>query len=192
MRARVLARFPNLCNSEHDQTTKKAPSSYGRIISQAISFKVLSAAVVVLVAAAFMLSRGGRATDSPKAAEPQTAWQLNTPGSSSVPAATKSAPVVVAAVPAYMQSNAPKGAESIDPARTPQRNDVRPTPANNGTVPVSESKVTGAPPAPAINSASKMSLWPNPAYPTSSPETGVEPQRPGINQAMGTPSARTY
>jgi hypothetical protein len=197
MKAKVLARIPDLSHTEHDGTPTKTPSSYGRILSQALSFKVLAAAVVLLVAAAAMLSLGSRATNSPPATGPQTAWQLNRSAAPTEPAVSKPATVVVAAAPTYLQSNGPKRDNPIttDQGRPSQRDDARALPANNitnGVVPVSESKVPAALPAQSPSGVPRMSLWPNPAHLTSSPETGMEPPRQGINQAMGASPTRTY
>ncbi len=165
----VLARIPDVGVAEHHATRERLPTSSGRVIGQALSFKLLAVAVLLLVVTAtipFALWRNGLATapsTAPStAADASTPWQAGSPVPSAGTAPIWAAPTV-AAVPA----SAPT---PVKPLLMP---DVVPQP-----------KVGSDFPAPAATDAPLMSTWPNPSHPIASPEAGGEEPRANMNQAM--------
>jgi hypothetical protein len=162
MKPMVLARFPTMNLARGEDVHGGTPPSRGRILDQSLSFKLLAAAVLLLVAVATVplaLSRNASSTTPSAMAEPSPAWQISQPR-----ALVDAAPVCVAPVPASLPAPT-----SLSPLPG-----VRPKP-----------QVAGVPLATPSADAPLMSAWPNPAYPTSpQDEVGVEEPRAGANQAM--------
>jgi len=165
----VLARIPDVGVAEHQGSRAELPTSSGRVIGQALSFKLLAVAVLVLVVTAtipYALWRNGRATAPSTTADASTttatAWQAGSPGSSA-----GTAPVWVAPAVAAVPAAAPSPVKSL---LTPE---VVPQP-----------KVASDSPVPASPDASQMSAWPNPNHQIASPEAGGEAPRASMNQAM--------
>ena len=151
----LLARIPDLSIAQ-EKPSKSLPLSKGRILNQAISFKLLAVAVVLLVVVALLpkvLKRGGSA-DTSVATESAPAW-----GGSA--AATSSG--AVAEVPAGL----PAQASSSPIAGVASRSDVA------SAIPTSTSV-----------DEPLMSTWPNPNYPISSSEAGGGESQSGANQPM--------
>lgn len=160
----VVARIPDLSPAEHRETRRELPPSTGRLIGQALSFKLLSATMLLLVVAATLssvLGRNSRSTAS-STSDVVSEWRPGSDTSSAdvAPRWTPPAAEVPAVVPtAVNRSPTPTVVRPVEAARE--------SPA---AVPV------GAP---------RMSVWPNPAYPITAQRepTGDEPHA-GANQAM--------
>jgi hypothetical protein len=157
---RVLARIPKIVSSVQGQAREETPLSSGRLIGQALSFKLLGGAALVLVVVAIFAFHGSSPSSVPSVAvTPPPAWQPSPPAASA-----EAAPVWVAPV-----ATAP--ASTPAPASPLPMPEVRPQP-----------KLAGTPPAPPA--AALMSAWPSPAHPTSAPEMSREEPQVGVNQAM--------
>jgi hypothetical protein len=158
----VLARIPQITTA-NESARGELPVSRGRVIGQALSFRMLGTAVVVLVALAivpYLFLRGNQPAAPSAAANTAPAWQPSPPASSADAAPVWVAPVAVT----------PKSAPAtISPSPMPE---VSP-----------QAKVAVAPP-PAQAASALMSPWPNPAHPASTPEAGSEEPRASANQSM--------
>jgi hypothetical protein len=159
----VLARIPDVANAGEHDGRKNPPTSSGRVIGQALSFKLLTAVVVVLVVVAiipFALWRNSQSTDPSATADAPPAWH---PGEPAPTAPTAPTWTPVAAVPA----SAPIPAS---PSPMP------------GTLP--QPNVSNSSPTPASIDSPLMSAWPNAAHPIPASEAGAEESRAGANEAM--------
>jgi hypothetical protein len=163
----VLARIPDLSVSEHKASPGNRLASRGRVISQALSFKLLAVLALLLVAMAIVpltVNKTGSPTDSPPAIDPVAARQPNSPAVLTNAGTGPIAPVAQTAV------------------STPTL--VRPSPVPS--VPP-QPVIATTPPAPAPTPAAAaplMSAWPNPGHPTSTPEAGSNQPQASLNQAM--------
>jgi len=158
----LLARIPDLSISPEEKPCKSKLFSRGRILNQAISFKLLAVAVVLLIVVALIpkvLKRGDSA-DRSVATESAPAW-----GGSGATTSSESP----AAAPASVADAS--GAK-------PVQGNVRPA-----TRPALATGVASAIPASRPVDEPLMSAWPNPNYPISPENGGVEPQA-GANQPM--------
>jgi hypothetical protein len=169
----VLARFPRIRSSRHSSPHHEPPTSHGRWIGQASSFKLLALAALILVAVAVVpLAKNVSQTvvETPKAVEPVAVWQPKmAPTNAAPPALAAAAPAPVTATPAP-----PPKVDTPKPV-TPPPEIAKATPTS--TAPA----VAAATPNPAAVEAPTMSTWPNPSHPTSA-ETNVatrpsEPKR---------------
>jgi hypothetical protein len=159
----VLARIPDVASAGEHEGRRNLPTSSGRVIGQALSFKLLTAVVVALVVVAvipFALWRNSQATDPSATADAPPAWH---PGEPAPSAATAPTWTPVAAVPA----SAPiPTSPSPMPGMLPQPN------------------VANASPAPASIDSPLMSAWPNSAHPIPASQAGAEESRAGANETM--------
>jgi hypothetical protein len=166
MKPAVLARIPDLASSERE-TAGGEPPSRGRVVSQALSFKLLAGAAVLLAVMAVVPSvfrRGGEKEGPATASTPTAAWSASPPAPSAAAAPRWTAPVVSA------------------PASTPIP--ASPSPMPDGSP---APKAAGASTAPVSAAAALMSPWPNPTQSISSPEAGNDAPRAAVNQAMAIP-----
>lgn len=142
MKPMVLARFPIIDLADKEEARGATPDSKGRILGQAMSFKLLAASVLVLVVGsvapwAWKQSNSSESSTS----EPAITWQNRPPK-----AAVEAAPVCVTAAPmsaAAQQSPSPALRVASKPPIA--------------TVSSAATATTGA---------SLMSAWPNPNHPT--------------------------
>ena len=162
-RPMVLARIPDVATSANRGGAKEVPTSTGRVIGQAASFKVLSGVVLLLVVVAvipYALWKHGQSTDTVASAETLPAWN---PGAST-PSSAAAAPTwtPVAAVPASA-----------------------PIPASPAPMPAAmpQATVSSTPPGPAPIDSPLMSAWPNSTHPVA-PEAGAGEPRADANQSM--------
>jgi hypothetical protein len=92
----VLARFPDLsfhAEPRADATDTSPPSSVGRIIDQALAFKLLSGVTLLLLAAAvfpLFSNRADKPAASPSAAEASPPWQTGPTAGPAEPAVAQS------------------------------------------------------------------------------------------------------
>jgi hypothetical protein len=159
----VLARIPDLRAVGPETVDGGRLLSTGRLINQALSFKLLTGAVLLLIAMAvvpFLVKRSGAPADSPVVADPLATWQ-----STSSVAPTGPAPTVLSVGTTVVSS--------------PASDSVVPIP---GELP--PPVVAGSRPAPASAETPLMSTWPNPAHPTSVSETSPDNSPARVNQAM--------
>ena len=157
----VLARFPKIVSSEHRHVQKELLPSRGRLLGQAISFKLLGIAALVLVGLA-VVPFALRSTSPPVPAAASTlapAWQPSPPAPS-----PEVAPVRVAPVAAIPTST--------------------PAPASPSPMPEAYPRPTSASAPQEAPAAALMSAWPNPAHPASAAEIGRDEPQVGANQAM--------
>lgn len=160
----VLARIPDLRAVGPETVDGERLLSTGRLINQALSFKLLAGAVLLLMVMAvvpFLVKKAGTSADPPVVADPATTWQL-----ASSPMPTSSAPPSAASV--SMAAVSPPASDSVVPIP--------------GELP--QPAVAGRKPTPASTEAPLMSTWPNPAHPTSVSETTPENSPARVNQAM--------
>jgi len=162
----VLARIPDLNahrSNAHDSEAmdSKLPASTGRLLSQALSFKLLAGAAFLLLLAAivpFLFNKKGAPSDASPSMASAPPWH---PG-----------PIVAEAdIPPVGNPTAARAATSPPtPAATPEL--LPPPPeVNLGLAPDTESDLP------------LMSRWPNPAHAIAE-QMGVEQPRMGANQPM--------
>jgi hypothetical protein len=165
----VLAHIPDLSAVvEKSRSNGRRPTSRGRVIGQALSFKLLAVAVVLLVALAMVpwtINRNGSSVDSPTPADSLPAWNPGPPTPSANVAAVHATPLAEAAKPT-----------PASPSPTPR---VFPQPKVVSALPVSAS-------ASAPTVVPQISPWPSPDHPISPPETASEDLRTDVDQAMAT------
>jgi len=159
----ILARIPDLSISPEKKASKSSLISKGRILNQAISFKLLAVAVLLLIVVALApkVFKRGDSSDTSVATESAPAW-----GGSGVTASSETATVGPASV---------AKASATMPAQASSR-----LTTNNIALP---GAVASAMPSSASVDEPLMSAWPNPNHPISSESGGMEPQS-GANQPM--------
>lgn len=168
----VLARFPRIHSSSRSIPREEIPASGNRWINQALSFKLLAAAAVILVAVAIVpLTKGTSETPAEPAAAvaPVAAWQ---PVASPVPAEPATPKPEPPAPVLSVATAAPKAAVQPAPVvvtTTAPQAIVQPQP-----------EVAKTPPTPAVAETPTMSTWPNPNHPTTT-----------ASEAAGNPSVAT-
>ena len=158
----VLARIPDLGVAERRRSRKTPPSSSGRVIGQALSFKLLAAAVLLLVAIAvvpFVFRKKEQSTSPSIAANALPEWQHRPSAPPAGPAPAKTVFVSGLSAPA---APSPLPAPGMFP----------------------QPKVASDPPAVPSGNAEMMSVWPHPNHPISVPEAGAGAPRASANQAM--------
>ena len=159
----VLARIPAVGPAENKHVDDGLPPSRGRLMSQSLSFRLLAAVAVLLMAVAtlqFTLSRSGQPADPSTTADPLSEWRPGplTPSADAAPAWI--APVAETSTPI-----------PASPSATP---DVPPQP-----------EVENEPMMTASTETPLMSPWPNPAHPISpQTEAAADESHTGVNQAM--------
>ncbi len=168
---KVLACFPDLNSFKTEQRDDGAaetspPSSAGRIINQALAFKLLSAVTLLLLAVAvfpLFSSRADRPAASPSATDASLPWQAGaTAGPGETTMAQSSAPRPATVVPATPQ-------QSLAPV-------ILPPPPETAAAPR---------PTPSADVPLVSSRWPNPAHAVSPQDNpGGEPPRAEANQPM--------
>ena len=163
----VLARIPAVGRTENEHADVGLPLSYGRLMSQSLSFKVLAGVALLLMIVAtipFALSRSGPAVDPSATADPLLEWHPGPLASSADAAPAWIAPVAETSTPI------PVGPPATPDEPPRPEAEVEPTMTASADVPL-------------------MSPWPNPAHPI---EAAVEESYPGANQAMAIrPSEQT-
>jgi hypothetical protein len=166
MRPPVLARIPNLSSSRAERPPEEPPTSGGRIINQAFSWKLLASVALVLVALAIvpLSSKRDAASSDPTAAA--EAWNPSAP--TPAPAAEVASPWTT---PVAMAPTSP--APVANTAFEPLADGVKPASAS-----IAEPLVSAWPNAP-------QSTWPKPA-------TAEEQPQADANQSMAVrPGDRT-
>lgn len=131
MRPPVLARIPNLNSSRTERSPEEPPTSKGRILSQAISWKLLASVALVLVALAIVPLATKRDAASSEPATVAETWHPSVPAPSADVAPPWSAPIAqtTTAQPATTQSAAtPSPIATMMPE--PPVNSVTPTSAS--------------------------------------------------------------
>lgn len=181
MRPPVLARIPNLNSSRTERPPEEPPTSKGRILSQALSWKLLASVALVLVALAIVPLATKRDAASPEPATAAETWHPSVPAPTADVAPPWSAPVA--------QTTTAQSAVTPSPIVT-----VLPEPPVNSVTPTSAS----------IDEP-LMSAWPNSPQPTNPspsttptqsawPRTDAVSQEPRVdaNQSMAIrPNTRT-
>ena len=155
MKPIVIAQFPRISNSSHHWISQESLASRGRLIGQALSFKLLAVAALLLIAVAVVPWTVGTSEKSPDvstATTPAPQWEPNAPAS-----ATEVA--VVAASPVASPSPLPE---------------ILPQP-----------EMANTPPTPAVAEAPTTSPWPNPAHPINPlPEADGKPLETDVRPAI--------
>jgi hypothetical protein len=169
----VLARIPDLNagaeGTAEDETIMGLPASTGRLIKQALSFRLLLGTALFLLVAAvvpFLSGKKAPSADPSPAADSATAWHT---GSNPV-LADKSIPPTPAA-PARPVAVIPANPEPSRPPTT-----VPPLPE------------TKAPPQPRVAEGPLWSNWPNAAHATAKPASGEASRRNANQPVAGRPS----
>ena len=158
----LLARFPDVSTVRPERIGGKVPPSRGRVIGQALSFKVLAVAAVLLVGIAIVLNRSGPSSESSTATTSLPQWHSESPAPSA-----NAAPVWVTPLAQTPAATPAPTAPPATPGIPPQ-----PTLANE------PSAMTAA-------VGPLMSQWPNPAYPTAPQiDSGVDESHADANQSM--------
>jgi hypothetical protein len=170
----VLARVPDLSGSGRSRRRREEPKSNGRMLNQAISFKLLGIAASLLLVVAivpFAFNGNPQADEAPATpAAPMPVWQ---PQASLVSTETG----VAAPAPALPE-----------PALTPLAAPAAAIPPPSPTFPIPPPAVQAYPVAsvpPAISETPTMSQWPNPAPASNQVQPG-DPVQPG-NSAQVSP-----
>ncbi len=181
---KVLACFPDLNAFGTEQrgdgaTDTSPPSSAGRLINQALAFKLLSAATLLLLAVAafpFFSSRADRPTGSPSATDAPLPWQVGpAAGPAEATMAQSPTPRPATVVPATPQQSA-----APVPLPSPSETAAAPPPT---TADQRCASVPGRCPPPA--DVPLMSRWPDPAHAAGPQDNlGAEAPRAEANQPM--------
>jgi hypothetical protein len=160
----VLARIPDLRAVGPEAVDGERVLSRGRMINQALSFKLLAGAVVLLMVMAvvpYITKKSDSSADPPAVSDPLTTWQSASTALPTGPGPTPAVSVsAVVAFPPASESVVPIAGEQLQPA------------------------ATGSRPASASTEARPKSPWPNPAHPTSASEASPENASAQVNQAM--------
>jgi hypothetical protein len=154
----VLARIPHIKASSRERTRERLPSSSGRLIGQALSFRVLAGVTLLLFAVAILphsLGFIGRRPDSSAVVQvvPEKMPDAIAPSANAVAERSPAAANAQTSVPV------PASPPPISVARRPEQI-------------IAES-------SPPPTEAPSMSEWPNPAHPITLPKPSVDQPQTG-------------
>ena len=131
MKLAVLARIPALNIGTHEDSRGELPTSKGRLINQALSFKLLAGATFLFAVAAilpFTLSRGSQSRPSSDSSRPSDAlaeWQPSP--SAQLPSTSTPALATAVAPPTEVACESASPASTGAPLMSPWPNPAHPT-----------------------------------------------------------------